>query len=213
MLASVVITRARSTLLDPSPGVYWTDAELISYLNGGTSYIVGLKPDAYVITGAVPLVAGINQALPAGGVQFMDALMNTTSKVAIIKRDLAKLSQANPGWSSQTATVDAAIALPDARDPTRFRVSPPNTGAGNILATYGAVPPALAATTDTILLSDIYETALWAFVVGSAYAKNSAKGDIVKSQGFFAMVPGFVTGRTQMQLGEAPKTDIPDETV
>lgn len=213
MQAGIIITRARNTLIDPAPGTYWTDAELIDYLNGGITFVVGLKPDAYVITGPIPLVAGINQSLPSGGVQALQGLINVASNKGILTRNLEKFTHANTAWATATPAVDVNYFFPDNRDPTRFRVSPPNTGAGSMLAMYCAVPTPIAVTTDVIPISDVYQTALWAFVVGSAFAKNSSKQDLPKTQQFMTMVAALVTGKNQAQAQDTPPTAIPDLTV
>ena len=69
------------------------------------------------------------------------------------------------------------------------------------------MPTRLAATSSAIGIPDWYETALWAFVVASAYAKNSKRQDLAKTQQFMAMFSQNVLGNTAAERTTAPAAD------
>lgn len=181
MLASDCVDAARLALFDPAPGAGWSDAELLTYLNEAIRDSVAAKPDIYPVSGDIPLVAGVVQALPAGGVLLIDATHNVGTGRTVTVTDLALLQEANRFWPAATQQAEVENFAVDPRTPRKFLVSPPNNGAGRIHGTYGGTPATLAATTDTFPLLDIYQPAMTAYVIGRAYAKNSKRQDPAKA--------------------------------
>lgn len=180
MLASDIIAPARHTLLDAS-GVSWSDAELLAYVNEAIRDSVAAKPDIYPVSDEIPLVPGIIQALPVGGVLLIDITHNTDTGRTVSVVDLPLLQEANRFWPAATQQSEVENFAVDPRTPRKFLVSPPNDGAGRVHGTYGGTPAALAATTDTFPLLDIYQPAMTAYVIGRAYAKNSKRQDLAKA--------------------------------
>lgn len=180
MLASDLLTPARHTLLDAS-GVAWTDAELLVYLNEAIRESVAVKPDIYPVNGEIPLVAGIVQSLPTGGVLLIDITHNTGTGRTVSVVDLALLQEANRFWPAATQQAEVENFAVDPRTPRKFLVSPPNNGLGKVFGTYGGTPEALTAVGDTFPLLDVYQPAMTAYVIGRAYAKNSKRQDLAKA--------------------------------
>lgn len=180
MLASDVITPARHTLLDAS-GVAWPDAELLGYLNEGLRDSVTAKPDIYPVEGEIPLVAGVVQTLPAGGVLLIDITHNVGTGRTVTVVDLPLLQEANRFWPAATRQAEVENFAIDPRTPRKFLVSPPNDGEGRAYGVYGSTPAALTALTGTFPLLDAYQPALTAYVLSRAFAKNSKRQDLAKS--------------------------------
>ncbi len=180
MLASDIISPARHTLLDAS-GVTWADAELLAYVNEAIRDSVAVKPDIYPVSGEIPLVPGIVQNLPAGGVLLIDITHNTGTGRTVTVVDLPLLQEANRFWPAATQQAEVENFAVDPRTPRKFLVSPPNNGAGQVFGTYGSTPATLTATTDTFPLMDIYQPAITSYVIGRAYAKNSKRQDLAKA--------------------------------
>ncbi len=182
ILASAIITSLRSILLDPSPGVTWTDARLLSLLNEAERAVCLAKRDVFTTVANITLAAGTLQSVPAGSTGIIDLYENTAgTKRRAILVDRARLDASNPAWPSDTATSIVNFWFPDARDPTRFHVSPPQVGSNSIAALYGMTPTPIAAVGSNINLPDIYEHVLKCFVLGECYAENADRQDLGKA--------------------------------
>lgn len=205
MLASDIITRARYTLLDSS-GVAWDDAEMLSYLNGGLTQLVSLKPDAYPKIASVALAAGVWQDLPADGVLFLDAIANASGSGVTVEAT-HEFVRVHPEWATAVASASVRYVLFDPRLPTKFNVYPPATAGATLVVKYGAKPDRITALGDSIEVPDWFETPLWAFVVASAYAKNSKRQDLAKFGQFMGVFTNFVVGNTPSERTTAAIVD------
>ena len=205
-LASAVIQRARYTLLDES-AVAWSNAELYSYLNGGMTQLVSIKPDAYPRVASLTLVAGTWQSLPDDGVLFLDAVQNTAGGFVTVQA-AHEFVRVHPTWAADTASANVSYVLFDPRLPTNFNVYPPATAGATLRVKYGAMAePVVPTTQETVDFPAWYETPLWAFVVGSAYAKNGKRQDLAKFQQFMSMFMQAVAGNTASERSTAPAAD------
>lgn len=205
MLASDILAPARHTLLDAS-GVAWADAELLSYLNSGLTELVSRKPDVYPKVGAITLVAGVWQDLPADAVLFLDAITNAAGAGVTVEAP-HEFVRVHPTWASDTASANVRYVLFDPRLPTKINVYPPATAGATLTVKYGAVPVRLTATSDAVTVPAWYETALWAFVVAMAYAKNSKRQDMAKFTQFMALFSASVLGNTPAERATAAVID------
>lgn len=200
-----VVTRARSTLLDAS-GVAWTDAELISYFNGGLSQIIALKPDAYPVRSSVTLVSGVAQPLPTGGILFMGANYNDTG-ASVTVQPFDEFIRVHPTWFTDPAG-SVRYVLFDPRTPRLFYVYPKATAGDALNIIYGGSPPRVTALNDGIGLLDYWENALWAFVCALAYAKNSKRQDFAKSDEMMKLFMQTVGGVAASFAALGAKPDI-----
>lgn len=206
LLGSDIIGFARGTLLDAA-GVAWSDAELLQYLNAGLTSLVSMKPDAYPKVVSLALVAGVWQDLPADAVLFLDAIANTAGGSVTVEA-AHEFIRVHPGWAADTASANVQYVLFDPRLPTKFSVYPPATAGATVMVKYGAKAARLTATSDSISVPDWYETALWAFVVATALAKNSKRQDLAKTQGFMSTFTQAVIGNTATERNTAAVVDI-----
>ena len=204
MLASVIVNACRVTLIDAAAAT-WSDAELLGYLNEAERAVVFLKPDAYTVRDYIPMVAGTNQAIPTGGVAVLDLSQNEVSKRRVTLVDKELLDEANRFWQAATEETDVQHWCADPRDPTRFDITPPNDGTGSVLCLYGAVPTAIAATSNAINLNDSYQYALECFTLSRAYAKNSRKQDLAKSAAYMNEFRQSLGIKATAQIAVAPK--------
>jgi hypothetical protein len=181
ILASAIIAGVRITLLDPSPGTTWLDADLLSMLNQGQRNACLLRPDLYTVRAAIPMVAGTLQALPAGGTGLIRLDENVSGKMRCRLVDSDLFDAFLRTWPAFTRTVEVEEYAFDPKDAARFQVNPPNTGAGSVIAHYTAVPPAIAAVGNAITLDDTLELVLKHFTLGEAYAANTKRQDLSKA--------------------------------
>lgn len=206
--ASVIVDRARTSLIDPRE-VHWSDAELYDYLSAAQRAVCQLKPSAYTVTELISLAAGVVQQLdPNRALQLFDIYFNESGRACTqVGREL--LSEMLPQWAANTASDEVENWMADARTPRDFLVFPPNTGAGRVMANFGAYPPTVDISTGSVLvIPDTFDMALWASVMGQALAKNSRRQDLAKSQAFFSIFGGLVTGRMQAKEVAAPRLDV-----
>lgn len=189
LTAQSIVDKVETTLQDTGNNT-WGEAELLGYLNDAIEKICSLKPDAYVVTAPVQLVAGVKQALPAGGTALKDIIRNmgtdgSTPGNAVILVGRADMNAALPGWmaASANATVVHWIYEPK-EDPKVFYVYPPQpaTAMGYVEMRYAAVPAAIALGA-VIPIDDNHENAIMLFMLHRAWLKKQP----VLAGGFLSM--------------------------
>ena len=123
----------------------WDVQDLLNWYNIGTRTIVGLDPKANSVIDAVKLVAGVKQAIPAGGIALVAVYRNmgddgVTSGRAITLTSIPSLSSFYPSWSTETATEAIYNIMPDSNNKTAYYNYPPSDGAGYVEIEYSKVP-------------------------------------------------------------------------
>lgn len=208
-----VIERVARTLIDEN-FVGWTQDELYDYYNMAAAAIVTAVPTSHTVVGPIPLVAGALQELPADGLSLMSIFYNAASKQAVNQVGLELQNQAARGWVGYTPETDVVEYMTDVRMPRRFFVNPPNDGNGSVVALYSAVPAQVepADEDDPIPFTDIYQNPLWAATLAFAYAKNSKRQDVAKSQFYLQMANQMLGLREQSKIAVAPKLDNAEPT-
>jgi hypothetical protein len=202
--AFTIISAVRFTLMDAAAAT-WSDAVLLADLNSAERKVCMLKPEAYPVRATISMIAGSKQTLPAGGIAIMDIYANVSSgqTIRLVDRDL--MDEAARFWPVATPEQDVQDWAADPRDPTRWDVLPPNDGTGQVEALYGAIPTPIAETIDPINLADVYESVLKCFVLAEAYAHNSKRQDIGKSQFYEAQGMQMLGIKSQSQVAVAPQ--------
>lgn len=180
ILASAIISSARVTLLDPSPGKTFSDARLFALLQEALRRMACVKPEVYSVRGDIPLVAGVDQELPAGGTKLLKLLRNTTSGRGISQTSESLLLEETRFAGQGTAAADVDCYSIDSRDYKRFMVSPPSPGGVNVVGLYCTVPTIASAAT-AIPVDDTYEGAIKFMLLAEAYAADSERKDLSKS--------------------------------
>ena len=208
LLASALIAQLRVTLLDPSPGTTWVDATLLGYLNSAERAVCLLRPELNTVRGAIPLVAGTEQTLPAGGTALFRLFNNVTSKRACRLVDESLVDAMTPFSGAATQELDVTDYALDLRERTRFRVWPPNNGSGSLLGLYGKVPTAIATVGTAINLDDIYEDPLKQFVLSECYAANTKRQDLAKSGAAFGRFTQMLGVSAQAAVAVMPRTGV-----
>ena len=215
ILASSILDNAAKQLQDDTK-VTWPAAELLEWLNMGRRQIAIAKPDVFVNNESVQLVAGTKQTIPAAANIFVKLPRNmgtngTTPGRAILPIPLNVLDEQSPNWHSAPASATALHYGFDERDPRHFYIYPPQpaTAQGYAEIVY-SVTPAPIGLNDPIGLPDLYDGALFNFVMAMAYAKDSeyTRND-AKSDSYMKMAGGLVAG---MSIGEA-KNDAGNSTI
>lgn len=199
-----VTDRASKTLYDEA-GVLWSTPELVDYCAAGINAICANKPDAYVVSDSYTLFSGSKQEIPPDGVVLLDVIRNKFGR-SISQVDRNHLDATEPDWHEATGTQVECFTF-DERYPKEFYVYP--CAVGDIEIVYSALPPRVTATTDTILIDDLYENPLYHFVLGMAYAKNTKRQDLTKSTTHLNLFSASIGAKAQVQIAYSPNT--PDE--
>lgn len=202
-----VINNVARTLLDTAFRT-WSRAEHVANLNIAQRLICGdYKLDAYPKREFVTLVAGIAQDLPADGTALIEITDNEASGRSVTQTDFAILQEENRFWPAATQQTEVENYAADPRTPRKFYVFPPNDGSGSVRITYGAIPPELTGSSgENIALSDAYQYPIERIMLSLAFAKNSVRQDLSKSQAFINEARLALGLKSQGQVAVAPKT-------
>jgi hypothetical protein len=160
--AGAIITKAATQLID-IPGVRWTRAELLGWLNDGLRQIVLMQPNATNTPVVVQLVAGTRQTLPNGS--------TPGRAVRIISREL--LDAFNPDWHSATASAITKNYIYDLQDQTAYYVYPPSTGTNYLEINYSMQPADLTSESQVIPMFDVYQGPLLDYMLFRACTKDA----------------------------------------
>lgn len=203
--AQSIVDQARGTLIDTDK-ITWTDAELLGYLNQGIAQAAGTLLGLYVVTSLVSLVAGTRQTLPAGGLMLLEIPRNGLGN-AVRQASGAEFAKTRPTWPGETASNDTKFFFYEPHAPTSFMVYPPANVGAQVECVYAAVPPAVTLA-GTVPISPAFDTALWAFTIGLAYAKNTKRQDLGQSKLFLELYGGALAN-WKKGLGESASAPDP----
>lgn len=175
--AKSIIDKASVQLLDTS-NVRWTRSELLGWVNDGQRQIITITPSATNKVAVKKLDAGTRQSIPSDGWTLLEVIryMGTTGTKAgrairVTSREL--IDSFNPNWHDDYPTVMPKHYVFDQQDQTIFYVYPPNNGNGYVQLNYSPIPVDLATEDDTIVISDMFETALLDYILYRANSKDA----------------------------------------
>lgn len=207
LIAQDILGNVESDLNDPA-NLYWSTTELLGYLNQFCRMAQGLKPDLTALRASVSLIAGSYQALPADGMQFLDAYFAGNGQAVFIRQleEIKHSKFTNAAAATQAANVQVVCA--DPRDPKRFFVFPPSTGSGSTLEIlYSQYPVAMPATTSTYTLPDeTADSAFW-YCLALAFRKPTDRQDLDRAGVCYQNCIAWFGLRTQAQFGEDAQED------
>ena len=182
LTAQNIVDRVKASLNDPGLD-HWTETELLQYLSDGQRTCVLLRPDVNPVTEAFQLTAdSVKQMLGNDCFQLLEVTRNlgasaTSAGEAISPTSRSALDKADPGWS-RAAPVPSEDGVEnyvyDVRNRKVFWVSPPVTGTHYIETVCAKTPVEITALETPIGIDDIFEPALFAYVMHRARAKDIA---------------------------------------
>lgn len=212
--AQAILTRVRTQLLDDLPTKRWSDAELLGWLSDGQRTLVAADPSLGNVISSVKLVVGTKQVLPDGAFMLLDILRNMGSDgltpgrvVTVTSRE--NLDRVDPNWHNSRRSDIARHYIYDPKQPKAYYVYPPSTGITYVEMSRAQNPADIAALTDLITVPDLYQTALFDFVMFRAHQKDSdyAAGDQT-AQGYLQLFQMFVQSSTQGLLDVSPNKQM-----
>lgn len=201
--AATILDEAAVTLLDVAHRT-WSASDLLGYLNEAMRVTAGAKSDFYVVENSVQLVSGVTQHLPTDGNVLIDIPRNTGGRV-VTQVDSGLLNESYRSWPAATKVPQVEHFTEDPRSPLQFKVFPPNDGNGFVDMVYSATPPQIMYAAETLPVRDVYQAALFNFVVGKAYQKNSKRQDLAKSNGYMGQWGQLLGLKAQGQITSSPR--------
>lgn len=209
MFVAELMDEVAAILLDTAHVAYSQDFLLVAF-NDSMRFVCNEKADAYIVQGPIPLVDGVVQTLPVGGISLIDIQKNEGNGKVVTLVDRELLDEENRFWPNPVGGAQHVIEhyAVDERNPTRFFVTPPHVGINSLTGTYGAVPASVLiddiATTDIPLLPN-FIPAMRAYMLAYAYGKNSKRQDPTKHTAYMQEAVSLIGMRTQSQFALAPK--------
>ncbi len=209
VLVGSLIASARAILLDPSPGDWFTDTDLIGFINTAHARVVLARPELNAVMSTLTLVAGTIQQLPSNAIELLDIYHNTASKNATTQTPRSLLDNGFPAWPNTTPQADVIHWFADPRHKTIYRVYPPNDGSGQVEALVANAPALVSLTSGVMAVPDIYKPAVDAFVLAEAYSANSVKRDLEKASFYENKAMSMLGLNAQSGAALAPKFSAP----
>lgn len=201
---SDVLDPVAATLLDRTHRT-WTEADLIGYLNEALRGTAFVKPEMYTVQAPFTPAVGVLQTLPSDAVALIDITRNLIGRNRIVTQvDDGLLEESNRFWPAATQQAEVEHFTADPRNPLRFRLFPPNSGAGSIEVLYGAIPPAIHYADEDLPVAGSYQTPLTDFVLSRAYSKNCKKQDLSKASYYMQQWAALLGLKSQAQVAIAP---------
>lgn len=201
--------------LNDQTSIRWTTQDLARYFNDAQRYVITKRPDAGHLVVAHALVAGADQALPAGGEKLIDVSHNTGGNKRAISRVSGALLDAQiPGWRGLTGVAEILHFVYDEREPKSFDVYPPAAVGASLQLKYAAqtvdIPvPAAGTTTDAITgnlsLSDLFANAVRNYVMFRCYSKQTELANPTLATGFKQLCDGDLGDEVAGTVSVAPK--------
>lgn len=211
--AQTIIDRVRTQLIDED-AVRWTDDELLRWLSDGQRAVVAFSAGASSTTTVKAMVAGTRQSIPADGHMLLTIIRNLSADQVtagracrIVSREILDAQDSN--WHNATPSATVLNYIFDPQDPTHFYVYPPNTGTGSVEMSYSVKPGEIASLSTTLVVQEIYQTALIDYVMYRAHQKDSdyAAGQQVAT-GYYQAFLAYMGQGEGSQLASNPNLQL-----
>lgn len=157
---SDVITRANRLLQDETQ-VRWPESTMLDWINDAVRRTINAIPMASFVQTVIPLVPGVNQALPVDCITLIDVIQNVDG-ARVTPADSAVLDAELPTWRQAAAEQDVVHYLPPRTlGQSFFDVYPPQPDTpGQLLIQYSFYPAEVTAAEDDLPINDVYMNAL-----------------------------------------------------
>lgn len=217
--AQTILTRVRTQLIDELPTQRWSDDELLRWLSDGQRTLVAMDPSLGNVTDAQPLVAGTQQTLPPGAFFLLDIQRNlgmdglTPGRViTVVSRE--NLDRVDPNWHASLKSQVTLHFIYDPKQPLIYYVYPPSIGGNFVDLSRAVSPPDFTSMTDVMFVEDLYQTALFDYVMFRAHQKDSdyAAGD-QKAQAYLGLFQIFGQTHEAAKLDVSPNKELGPATL
>jgi len=212
--AQTILTRVRTQLIDELAQKRWSDDELLRWLSDGQRTLVATDPALGEVTAPLKMAAGTKQVLPIEAFMLLDIKRNMGADgltpgrvVTVISRE--NIDRVDPMWHASRRSDVTLHYVYDPKQPKTYYIYPPSTGANYLDVSRAASPPDFTALTDLMTIPDLYQTALFDYVMFRAHQKDSdySAGDS-KAQAYLGLFQMFTTSHTEAVLDESPNKQL-----
>lgn len=212
--ASTILSRVRRQLVDENVTQHWSDAELLAWLSDAQRAIVVASPSWNEETLTFQLAQGTKQTLPADTHILIDIKRNMGTAgtfpgraIRVVSREI--MDTINPDWHSGALTNVVENFVYDPQQQTTFYVYPPSDGLNKVELSRSKIPATIATVDTNIEVSDIFQTALFDYVMGRAHQKDSdySAGDN-KASMYFGLFTAFLGQQNATQVAEDPNSEL-----
>lgn len=212
--AQTILTRVRSQLIDELATKRWSDAELLRWLSDAERTLVAMDPSLGDVTGPLLLAVGSKQTLPVGAFMLLDINRNMGLDgdspgrvVTVVSRE--NLDRVDPNWHHSLRSEETQHYIYDPKTPRTFYVYPPSTGTNYLDISRAHTPPEITTLDQNITIPDLYQTAMFDYVMFRAHQKDSdyAAGE-GKAAVYLNLFQLFMQGHTQAQTDESPNRQL-----
>jgi hypothetical protein len=220
--AGTILTRVRTQLIDELDQKRWEDAELYRWMSDGQRVLIAMDPAIGAYTDSLKLIVGTKQNLPDGSFMLLDVKRNmgldgeTPGRaVTVVSRE--NLDRVDPDWHASRRSDITYHYIYDPKQPRIFYVWPPSTGMTYLEVSRAVNPADLTAPESTLGVPDLYQTALFDYVMFRAHQKDSDyAGGNDKAQAYLQLFQMFITGHEAAKVDESPNrqlgpTDLADK--
>lgn len=214
LTAAEVCNLARVELQD-STKEFWTDQELLDYLNEARDALCTAVPRIYETTEVVTLVEGVRQTLPNNSKRLMNVQENVTADsrrfCTPINREL--LTRLRPSWRGEDASDEILHYVYVESEPTVYEVYPPAMAGTQVRISYSRPPTKMvldAGALPTTQLTQEAELAraLAQYVVHKGFAKEADQSPDAgqRSQAALAMFIQMIGAEGSGKRDSSPNT-------
>jgi len=164
-------------------------ATWIRYCNSALRSLVLVRPDSSVKRTSVQLAAGTHQDIPSEGIRMISISRNmgtdglTAGRIITpIGTELMNLT--NQTWHNDTAKTYIDHYMLDDENPRTFFVTPPvhAVTAVYVEMEYSWIPTTYTATTDPIVVNDVFANPMIAWMLYKAYTVDDEEVNFQKGQ-------------------------------
>jgi len=207
MKAESIIGTVQNALLDTS-GQFWSETELLSYINDAQRQIVNYIPEANAKIEMVDLDPGVRQMLPEDATSLIDVIRNESgnSISAVDRRDMDRMV---PNWSNATASADIEHFMYDDRSPSTYLVYPPANGSARVEIAYSATVKDAASTQSELTLDIRHRSAIIEYVMFRAHSKSTKASIPERATAHYQLFMNIITGGKQGDMSQS--AGRPDE--
>jgi hypothetical protein len=214
LTAAEVCNLARIEVQD-STKEFWTDQELLDYLNEGRDTLYMAVPRVYEVAETATLVEGARQTLPNASKRLFGLIENLTaeSRRLITPINRETLTRLRPSWRGEDPSDEILHFSYVETEPTVYETYPPAMAGTQVRISYARPPTKLAlveaALPTTALTSEAeLARALVQYVVGKAFAKQSDTSPDAgqRSQAAFGMFMQMIGAEDAGKRDSSPNT-------
>jgi len=213
-LITEAVSQYNDELQDDSDYARIKIATWIKYANSALRSLVLVRPDSSVKRTSVQLAAGTHQDVPAEAIRLLAINRNMGTDGSTVGRIITPigtelLNLTNQLWHQATAKTYIDHYMLDDENPRSFFVTPPvhATTAVYVEMEYSWIPTVYTATTDAIVVSDVYANPMIAWMLYKAYTVDDEEVNFQKGQAHLTEFMNLLQVELQGGLRVSPTKD------